>query len=250
MTAGGPLSKHSLTCRDFAHTAVATAHCRGYRLSAVWERRRCARRTRHDALSNIISAAILGSATIDRRIPGTGDDGQIDAFKLKAWIKDVRAQYKAYGREGVGDSCIGELLSKCRRDEGGIWPAIAVSEALEEIGNQNIANAMAIGLYNQRGAHWRDVDGRQERDLAAQYRGRAKQTAVEWPFCIAALGANRQGLRPRCRMARCGRDLAQAAAVLGRHLVGAEPPRVPWPAARDCDRPSFSPFFPGGRRAE
>jgi hypothetical protein len=41
---------------------------------------------------------------------------------------------------------------------------------------------MAIGLHNQRGAHWRDVDGRQERDLAAQYRGWARQTAVEWPF--------------------------------------------------------------------
>jgi addiction module HigA family antidote len=117
-----------------------------------------------------------------KRIPGTGDDGTIDSLKLKAWIEDVRAQCKAYGREDVGDSCIGELLSKSIRDKDGIWPAVAVREALEEIGNQSIANAMAIGLYNQRGAHWRDVDGRQERDLATQYRSWAKQTAVEWPF--------------------------------------------------------------------
>jgi hypothetical protein len=117
-----------------------------------------------------------------KRIPGADDDGKIDVLKLKAWIKEVRAQCKAYGREEVGDSRIGELLSKSKRDEDGIWPAVAVREALEEIGNQNIANAMAIGLYNQRGGHFRDVDGRQERDLAAQYRGWAKQTAVEWPF--------------------------------------------------------------------
>ena len=123
-----------------------------------------------------------------KRIPGTGDDGKIDVLRLKAWIKEVRAQCKAYGREEVGDSRIGALLSKSKRDEDGIWPAIAVREALEEIGNQNIADAMAIGLYNQRGAHFRDVDGRQERDFVAQYRGWAKQTAVEWPFTSRLLG--------------------------------------------------------------
>jgi hypothetical protein len=117
-----------------------------------------------------------------KRIPGTDDHGKIDVSKLKAWIKEVRAQCKAYRREEVGDSCIGELLSKSKRDEDGIWPAVAVREALEETGNQSIANGMAVGRYNQRGAHFRDVDGRQERDLAAQYRGWAKQTAVEWPF--------------------------------------------------------------------
>jgi addiction module HigA family antidote len=117
-----------------------------------------------------------------KRIPGTGDDGKIDALKLKAWIKDVRSQCKAYGRESAGDSSIGELLSKSTPGEDRIWPAVAVREALEELGNQKIATAMAIGLYNQRGAHWRDIDGRQERDLAAQYRGWSKQTAVEWPF--------------------------------------------------------------------
>jgi len=115
-------------------------------------------------------------------IPGTRDDGKIDVTTLKAWIKDVRAQCKTYAREEVGDNCIGELLSKSGPDDDGIWPAVALREALEELGNQNIANAMAIGLYNRRSPHWRDVDGRQERDLSARYRRWAKQTAVEWPF--------------------------------------------------------------------
>ena len=61
-------------------------------------------------------------------------------------------------------------------------PAVAVREALEEFGNPRIAEGMAVGLYNQRGAHWRDVGGKQERELAAMYRGWSKQTAVEWPF--------------------------------------------------------------------
>ena len=31
-------------------------------------------------------------------------------------------------------------------------------------------------------APWRDVGGKQERDLAAQYRGWSRQEAIEWPF--------------------------------------------------------------------
>jgi hypothetical protein len=97
-------------------------------------------------------------------------------------LKEVRALCKAYGRELAGDNSIGELLSKSGRDEDGIWPAVAIRDALEEFGNEKIAEGMSVGLYNQRGAHWRDVGGKQERELAAMYRGWSKQTAVEWPF--------------------------------------------------------------------
>jgi addiction module HigA family antidote len=117
-----------------------------------------------------------------KRIPGTGDDGKINAAQLKAWIVEVRAQCKSHGRELAGDNSIGELLSKSGRDPDGMWPATAVRDALEEVGNERIAEGMSVGLYNQRGAHWRGVGGQQERDLAAMYRGWSKQMAVEWPF--------------------------------------------------------------------
>jgi hypothetical protein len=117
-----------------------------------------------------------------KRIPGAGENGKIDVEKLRSWTKDVRALCKTYGREDAGDISIGELLSKSRRDEDGVWPAVAVRDVLEEIGNEKIAESMAIGLYNQRGVHWRDIGGKQERDLATMYRGWSKQTAIEWPF--------------------------------------------------------------------
>ena len=82
----------------------------------------------------------------------------------------------------LATTAIGELLSKSGRDETAIWPVVAVRDALEEFGNQAIAEGMAVGLYNQRGAHLRDVGGKQERELAEMYRGWSKQTAVEWPF--------------------------------------------------------------------
>ncbi len=134
-----------------------------------------------EARSNVATQAyqLLHSA---KRIPGTGADGKIDVPKLKAWLKEVRTLCKTYGRELAGDNSIGELLSKSGRDADGIWPVVAVRDALEEFGNQAIAEGMAVGLYNQRGAHFRDVGGKQERELAEMYRGWSKQTAVEWPF--------------------------------------------------------------------
>jgi addiction module HigA family antidote len=115
-------------------------------------------------------------------IPGTQDDGTIKASKLKAWISDVRALCKTYARETVGDSVIGELLSKSGPGKDGIWPAEGLRDALEDVGTQKIADGMAIGLYNQRGAHWRDVGGKQERELAAKYISWSRQVAVEHPF--------------------------------------------------------------------
>lgn len=122
-----------------------------------------------------------------RRIPGTQPDGTVDRVALKAWVTEVRSLCKGYGRTDVCDSAIGELLSKSVAGDDGIWPIPEIRDVLEEIGTQRIADAMAIGLYNQRGAHWRDVGGRQERELATKYRGWSVQTAVEWPFTARLL---------------------------------------------------------------
>ena len=106
----------------------------------------------------------------------------MDLVQLKAWIKEVRALCKAYAREEVGDSLIGELLSKVSAWRRRNLAFGSSAYALEELGTPKIADGMAVGLYNQRGAHWRDVGGRQERDLAAKYRGWSRQTAIEWLF--------------------------------------------------------------------
>ena len=117
-----------------------------------------------------------------KRIPGSNDDGTIDVAKLKEWITAVRALCKAYARKEVGDHAIGELLSKCPTGVDGIWPCEPVRQALEDTGTKDIADGMAIGLYNSRGATWRGEGGEQERELAAKYRGWAKEVAFEFPF--------------------------------------------------------------------
>jgi addiction module HigA family antidote len=117
-----------------------------------------------------------------KRIPGTDEDGRISPDRLSHWIREVRSLCATHGRGDVGDSCIGELLSKSPHDEDGIWPIVAIRNVLEELGNERISRAMAIGLYNQRGFHWRDVGGKQERELAIKYDTWSRRTAVEWPY--------------------------------------------------------------------
>ena len=122
-----------------------------------------------------------------KHTPGTREDGTIDAAKLKAWIKEVRALCKTYGRELPGDHCIGELLAKSAVGPDGIWPCVAVRDALEETGTKEITDGMAIGVHNARGVHWRGEGGQQERDLSAKYRGWSKQVAFDSPFASRLL---------------------------------------------------------------
>lgn len=122
-----------------------------------------------------------------RRIPGTRDDGTIDETVLKDWIVQVRALCQTNAREEVGDITIGELLSKSSEGTDGIWPREEVRGVLEEVGTTNIARGMSTGRRNARGAHWRDAGGKQERDLAAQYRGWARKLSFDWPFASRLL---------------------------------------------------------------
>ncbi|MEZ5829487.1 MAG: addiction module antitoxin, partial [Hyphomicrobiales bacterium] len=134
-----------------------------------------------EARSNVAMQAyrLLHNA---RRIPGTKDDGSIDVAKLKAWITEVRALCRTHARVGVGDSVIGELLSKAKPGKDGIWPCEPVREALEEVGTKRMAEGMTVGLYNQRGAQWRGEGGGQERELAGKYRNWSRQVAFDAPF--------------------------------------------------------------------
>ena len=126
-----------------------------------------------------------------RLIPGTGPDGKVNAEMLLDWMTEVRRLCAEYGRVEVGDQKIGELLSRdeppAEGDEG--WPCPPVCEAMERIASQQIGTGFHIGVINGRGAHSRRIDegGVQERELAAKYRGWAKQRAFDYPYVSGVL---------------------------------------------------------------
>jgi addiction module HigA family antidote len=117
-----------------------------------------------------------------RKIPGTDENGRIDAAALAAWLAEVRRLCREYARIGIGDQCLGQLLAKAPGGENGIWPCEAVCEAMEEIASPEIGRGFSVGVHNSRGFHWRGEGGEQERELAAKYRTWAERLHFDYPY--------------------------------------------------------------------
>ena len=123
------------------------------------------------------------------RIPGTGEDGKIDAETLFAWITETRRLCAEYERAKIGDRYIGQLLAKAPAEEDDSWPCLPVCEAMERIGSHEIRVGFNMGVRRQRGATPRVVGegGAQERALAAKYRSWAKRRAIDYPYVGSVL---------------------------------------------------------------
>ena len=125
------------------------------------------------------------------RLPGTRDDGTLDAEALRAWIAEVRELAGAAGRAEAADGQIGRLLSAAPTGADGHWPAEAVRAALDHFRSQAMSNGFCVGKLNRRGATTRRPGdgGAQERQLATSYRTWARAVEREHPFTAQALDA-------------------------------------------------------------
>lgn len=121
------------------------------------------------------------------RIPGTGDDGQIEAERLLAWIMDVQERCADVGQLAMCDLQVGKLLSHAPADDDGVWPCMPVRDVLDQVLTNKMESGLTTGIYNARGAHWRGEGGQQERDLAAKYEGWARAQEHTHPHVAAAL---------------------------------------------------------------
>lgn len=123
------------------------------------------------------------------RLPGTRDDGTVDAPALRAWIAEVRELARAAGRAEAADSQIGQLLSAAPMGADGHWPAEAVREALDHFRSQPMSEGFVVGKLNRRGPTKRGLHdgGAQERELAASCRTWARAVERDYPFTAQAL---------------------------------------------------------------
>ena len=121
------------------------------------------------------------------RIPGTASDGTINKEALMLWLTEARRLCAQHGRAEIGDQCIGQLLSRATAEDDGIRPCLAICEAMEAIASPDIAQGFAIGVYNARGAHYREEGGGQERELADKYRDWARRRAIDYPYVSSVL---------------------------------------------------------------
>jgi addiction module HigA family antidote len=117
-----------------------------------------------------------------KKIPGTDENGRIDATALATWLSDVRRLCREYARADIGDHCLGQLLARAPEGENGMWPCEAVCEAMEVIASPEIGEGFYIGVRNSRGVHVRGKGGEQERELAAKYRAWAERLHFDYPY--------------------------------------------------------------------
>jgi addiction module HigA family antidote len=116
------------------------------------------------------------------KIPGSDENGTIDAAALAAWLAEVRSLCRQYARADIGDHCLGQLLARAPAGENGIWPCEAVCEAMEGIASPEIAMGFFIGVRNSRGVHALGHGGEQERELAAKYRVWAERLHYDYSY--------------------------------------------------------------------
>lgn len=136
-----------------------------------------------------VAVATTAYRLLDRvkTIPGTDEGGRVDARALGTWLAEVRHMCREYGREVIGDQCLGQLLARAPAGENGAWPCEAVCQAIEDIASPEIARGFVVGVRNSRGVHLRGEGGEQERELAARYRALAERLTFDYPFVGEAL---------------------------------------------------------------
>lgn len=121
-------------------------------------------------------------------VPGTNESG-IDATALNAWVKEAHRLAVHAERGAIGDQYIGRILSFSKPDQDGIWPPPAVREVIEGMRNEHIELGLSIALHNERGVTTRlPLDGgKQERDIANNYRRLADRIKFNWPHTASVL---------------------------------------------------------------
>jgi hypothetical protein len=104
-------------------------------------------------------------------------------------------------REGVGDECIGWVLSGAAPGQDGIWPPELIRDLIEELASPRLVSGLASGKFNSMGATWRGLyeGGQQEVELAERYEAWSREVMVHWPEAGRLLKGMARSYRRRAR---------------------------------------------------
>lgn len=109
-------------------------------------------------------------------IPGTDWDGNFHGEVFDNWLSTVIAWAKENDRYEVSMQTIGNALSYVTFGDDGIIDA-TIMAALNRIDNDELRRGYHLGIFNQRGFHVIDPEGKPEKELAKTFQMRAE--AVE-----------------------------------------------------------------------
>jgi len=86
-----------------------------------------------------------------RTVPGLHGDGVLDTSELQDWMHKSRVIALSSGREAIGDSVIGGVLSASPNGDDGCWPHEAVRDVIEDVASNELELGLESAVYNGRG---------------------------------------------------------------------------------------------------
>lgn len=109
-----------------------------------------------------------------RTPPGMQEDGSFNSTHFSNWLQRVKVICTESGHLEVALIKIGRVLIHCPSDKSKLWINHTVADALNAKDAEAMRSGFNIGIFNSRGVHWVDPSGKPERELANQYRQKAK----------------------------------------------------------------------------
>lgn len=102
-------------------------------------------------------------------IPGTDWDGNLHEDVFTSWLDTVKTWARDNDRYEVAMQTIGNGLSYARTDNSGIICDSVIIKVLNAADATDIRRGYSLGMFNQRGVHFIDPEGKAEQSLAAKY---------------------------------------------------------------------------------
>lgn len=104
-----------------------------------------------------------------RAIPGTDWNGVFHEDIFIAWLEKVKIWTRANDRYEVAMQAVGNGLSYAPVDKDGLLCEQILRKTLNASDAEEIRKGYSLGIFNQRGAHFIDPEGKAERTLARKY---------------------------------------------------------------------------------
>lgn len=102
-------------------------------------------------------------------IPGTDWDGNFHEDIFTSWLDEVKTWARDNDRYEVAVRIVGNGLSYASTDDDGIICELAIIKVLNAADAKEIRKGYHMGLFNQRGVHFVDPEGKAERIMAEKY---------------------------------------------------------------------------------
>ena len=109
-----------------------------------------------------------------RKPPGFSEDG-FSTHNFNSWYSEVKGKCIESGHLEVAMITIGEMLFYGPEDPKGLWIDESIAHILNASDAEDMRRGFSTSVFNSRGVHWVDPTGKPERDLADQWREKAKE---------------------------------------------------------------------------